>query len=165
MKLTKTGSQARRSESHTRSPEGDKGAVGGCRGGISARWPGGVSVWPLTALATLRGSFPGTVQGLVMNCSYGSSDSAPREASVPGLSLVQLPLKIPTTGSSLPPRVCEPNHQQPTPSSPSMSSDNRAGRALVAPGGGRGSDHHPSVSQGCHSCSLWKTSTLFQDTQ
>lgn len=63
---------------------------------------GGVSVWPLTALATLRGRFPGTVQGLATNCSYGSSDSAPREASVPGLSLAQLPLEVPATGSSLP---------------------------------------------------------------
>lgn len=113
-------------------------AAGVAAGGASQhRGLAGGSVWLLTALATLRGSFPGTVQGLVTNCSYGSSDSAPREASVPGLSLAQLPLEVPPKGSSLPPRVCEPD-QQPTPSPPSVSSDNKAGRALVAPGSGWG---------------------------
>lgn len=85
----------------------------GCRGATGGasqhRGPGWVLLWSLTALATLRGSFPGTVQGLVTNCSYGSSDSAPREASVPGLSLVQLPLGLQAALS--PPRVCKPDQQ------------------------------------------------------
>lgn len=72
MKLTKTGSQARGSESQTLSMEGGEGAAGGLGG----------SGWPLAALATLRGNLAGTVQGPVTNHSHRSSDSAPREASV-----------------------------------------------------------------------------------
>lgn len=77
-------------------------AAGVVAGGVSQHRGLGGSAWPLTTLATLRGSFPCTVQGPVMNRSYGSSDSAPRKASVPGLALAWPPLEVPATGSSLP---------------------------------------------------------------
>lgn len=110
MKLTKTGSQARRSESHTRSPEADKGAVGGRRGGsgkgASTSWPGGLSL-AADCSGHRQGKRPCTVQGPLTNRSCGSSDSAPTEASVPVLSLARLPFEVPATGSC-PPRVYEP---------------------------------------------------------
>lgn len=72
-----------------------QGAVGSCRGGsrrgTSTLCPGG-SVWPPTALDTIEGSFPCTVQGPVTNCSYGNSDS--------GFCPCPILLKVPATGSS-----------------------------------------------------------------
>lgn len=87
----------------------------------------GGSAWLLAPLVTVRGSFPCTVRGPVTNCSCGSSDSAPTEASVPVLSPAWLPLEVPATGSCSP-RVYEPTPTAPRPGPPSVSSHNKQGR-------------------------------------
>lgn len=84
--------------------EGGEGAGGGL--GSSGR--------PLAALATLRRSLAGTVQGPVTNHSHRSSDSAPRKASV----LVPpepLPSQGPRHRQLCPQRTCAKSQPPPIP--------------------------------------------------